>query len=323
MLPGIAEAWSRPLTEIEQAFPEIHCPADRSSSPNAEGTTAASTWARVKQAVGRRKNGFSAASRKSVVGPLGAVRGLVKQGLSRMGYEIRRLPGAQSTSVQSPDSPQIRNSADNSCSSGSTIAGRDKVAEYFLRHYEFSTILDVGCGRGDAFPALAAKGAQVTGIDILPSDLVAQQVDGHQVTYICQDFMRYELERRYDAVFCSHVIEHMPDTELFLRKFFSFLKPEGVFCIVWPPPKSTTVGGHVHVFNMGLMLYNLVRLGIDCRSVATLRCQYCLAVMGHCQTFELPQLAHDAGDLERLAGFFPFQAYQGFDGNDVPGLRNL
>ena len=41
------------------------------------------------------------------------------------------------------------------------------------------------------------------------------------------------------------------------------------------------------------------------------------------ETFELPELTHDAGDIERLSWGFPFPAKQGFDGFDVPGMREI
>jgi SAM-dependent methyltransferase len=206
---------------------------------------------------------------------------------------------------------------------GKPLAGRDEVTRYFVDRYSAASLLDVGCGSGPVWPIFVSKGVAVTGIDLVPTSLISHEVDGRPITYIEADFLRWRASRRYDAVYSSHTIEHAPDTERFLTGFFGTLAPGGAFCLIWPPPKPAVVSGHVHVFNMGLMLYNLVRLGVNCRSVEMVRCGYCLAIMGRYERFQVPLLTHNEGDLERLASFFPFRAYQGFDGDNPPGLVTL
>ncbi|MDP2875638.1 MAG: hypothetical protein Q8O00_05590 [Holophaga sp.] len=71
------------------------------------------------------------------------------------------------------------------------------------------------------------------------------------------------------------------------------------------------------------MLYHLVRLGVDCRGVEMVRCGYCLALMGRYRTFHVPDLTHNEGDLDRLGDFFPFHAYQGFNGDHPPCVVEL
>ncbi|MBI2970716.1 MAG: sulfotransferase [Gammaproteobacteria bacterium] len=203
------------------------------------------------------------------------------------------------------------------------VAGRDEILRYLLREYRFEDVLDIGCGTGGGRSVLVTSGKRVSGLDTHPAGDVAVLEGYGAFTYVQCDFRKFEDERRFDAVVCSHVIEHMPDTEAFLRQALSFLKPSGIFCIIWPPPKPTIVGGHVHVFNMGLMLYNLVRLGVDCRGVDMLRCGYSLAVVGRLRWFESPPLKNDAGDIESLSPWFPFPACQNFDGDNVPGIVDL
>lgn len=206
---------------------------------------------------------------------------------------------------------------------GKPLAGRDDVTRYFADRYAAASVLDVGCGSGPVWSIFVARDIAVTGIDLVPASLVRPEVDGRPVTYIEGDFLQGRLSRRYDAVYSSHTIEHAPDTERFLTRFFECLVPGGVFCLIWPPPKPAIVSGHVHVFNMGLMLYNLVRLGVDCRHVEMVRSGYCLAIMGTYKTFAVPELTHNEGDLDALGSFFPFGAYQGFDGDNPPGIVTL
>lgn len=204
-----------------------------------------------------------------------------------------------------------------------TIPGRDEILSVLVKEHEFSNVLDVGCGNGVSFPLLASRGAQVTGIDILPPHRVNTRLGDGLAEYIEADFMEHTSDQKFDAVVASHIIEHIPDTERFLRQFLSFVSPGGTYCIVWPQPKTAIVGGHVHLFIVGLMLYNLVRIGVDCRDVQILRCNYSLGIIGKHNTFEVPPLTHGAGDIEKLSWWFPFPAAHGFDGQAIPGIRDI
>lgn len=226
-------------------------------------------------------------------------------------------------SPMTPSSPHLQNQSGRHFDFGKPIGGRDEVTRYFAERYEASSILDIGCGSGPVWRQFFDKGMTVTGVDLVPKDVVMAGHPGHAVNYLVGDFLEVQLPDTYDAVYSSHTIEHVPDTERFLRRFFSYLRPGGAFCLIWPPPKPEVVSGHVHVFNLGLMLYNLVRLGVDCRKVEMVRCGYCLALMGRYQRFSLPELTHNEGDLDRLGAFFPFQAHQGFDGDHPAGVVDL
>ncbi len=222
-----------------------------------------------------------------------------------------------------PSSPHHQNQPERHFDLGKPIGGRDEVTRYFVERYEASSILDIGCGSGPVWRQFFEKGMAITGVDLVPKEVVMAGHQGCAANYLVGDFLEVQLPDTYDAVYSSHTIEHAADTERFLRKFFSCLRPGGAFCLVWPPPKPEVVSGHVHVFNLGLMLYNLVRLGVDCRKVEMVRCGYCLALMGRYQRFSLPELTHNEGDLDRLGAFFPFQANQGFDGDHPTGVVDL
>ena len=222
-----------------------------------------------------------------------------------------------------PMTPSSQNQSGRHFDLGKPIGGRDEVTQYFVERYDAASILDIGCGSGPVWRQFFEKGLAVTGVDLIPKEMVMVGHPGGAANYFVGDFLDLRLPDPYDAVYSSHTIEHVPDTERFLRKFFSCLRPGGAFCLVWPPPKPEVVSGHVHVFNLGLMLYNLVRLGVDCRKVEMVRCGYCLALMGRYQSFSLPELTNNEGDLDRLGAYFPFQAHQGFDGDHPVGVVDL
>jgi hypothetical protein len=66
-------------------------------------------------------------------------------------------------------------------------------------------------------------------------------------------------------VWCSHVLEHQPNAGLFLAKLIRDCRDGGILAITVPPAKTEIVGGHVSLWNAGLLLYRLALTGIDCR----------------------------------------------------------
>ncbi len=202
-----------------------------------------------------------------------------------------------------------------------SVPGREAVLDYLVEKYTFKTVIDVGCGKGDFFHYLNKKNIEVegTGIDMIDEDDIVYK----DFTYIKTDFINYEPAEKYDLIFSSHTIEHNPNTDEFIKNFFKFGKDHGIFCLVWPPPKPQIVGGHVHVFNLGLMLYNIIRTGVDCSNVEMIKCGYNLCLVGKFKFFELPELTFNRFEIDMLKQYFPFPAEQAFNGDMPPGIKIL
>jgi hypothetical protein len=90
--------------------------------------------------------------------------------------------------------------------------------------------------------------------------------------------------------------------------------PAGIIAITVPPAKHQIVGGHVTIWNAGLLLYNLIIAGNDCRLAAVKSEGYDISVIAPKVPIRLPNLRRDVGDIETLQGYFPLAAKQGFDG---------
>ena len=119
----------------------------------------------------------------------------------------------------------------------------------------------------------------------------------------------------FDGIWCSHVLEHQRNIGLFLDRIHSQLKDNGILAITVPPCKHEIVGGHVTIWNAGLLLYNLILSRFDCSDAQVLRYGYNISVVLKKRTIQLPKLHHDAGDILRLKNFFPLPVKEGFDGN--------
>ena len=164
---------------------------------------------------------------------------------------------------------------------------------------EFQTVLDVGAG-GDHADTFRNNGKTVTTLNFTDAD-------------ICSDFLTAKVGA-YDLVWASHVLEHCPNPNLFLKKAYSCLNSGGILAITVPPLKHEIVGGHVSLWNPGLLLYHLVLAGFDCSEASVKEYGYNISVVLRKKQAKLPALSMDCGDIEKLARFFPFPAQHGFDG---------
>lgn len=172
-----------------------------------------------------------------------------------------------------------------------------------LADYEFDTVLDVGGGAGEQAAVFEAFGKHVTSVDYGKSVYFERR--GPQREVIVGDFNTLDLPRRYELVWCSHVLEHQLDPHRFLLRLHAATEEGGVLAVTVPPAKSEIVGGHVSLWNAGLLLYRLVLAGFDCRQARVRRYGYNISVILEKRSIALPELAWDCGDLRRLRAFLP------------------
>ncbi|HXX12351.1 MAG TPA: bifunctional 2-polyprenyl-6-hydroxyphenol methylase/3-demethylubiquinol 3-O-methyltransferase UbiG [Burkholderiales bacterium] len=95
-------------------------------------------------------------------------------------------------------------------------------------------VLDVGCGGGILSEAMAACGAEVTGIDLSEPALKVAQLhlaeSGHRVAYLniaAEDLAQRE-PHGFDVVTCMEVLEHVPDPASQVQACAQLLKPGGL-----------------------------------------------------------------------------------------------
>lgn len=176
-----------------------------------------------------------------------------------------------------------------------------------LLEYRFTTVLDIGCGDGGHSEAFRAAGKEVTSIDLAGRYTAAEHAD----------YMERHYRSPYDAIWCCHVLEHQLNAHSFLLKVFNELKEGGVLCLSVPPMKPQVVGGHVTIWNAGLLMYNLILAGFNCSSIRVKREGYNIsAIIEKVAIRNFPELAYDRGDIKRLSEYFPPTCRrEGFNGN--------
>jgi SAM-dependent methyltransferase len=170
----------------------------------------------------------------------------------------------------------------------------------------FNTVLDIGCGRGAHTHFFEYRKKTVLAIDIKTDYPGAIQ----------DDYNEYHFGVQFDAIWISHVLEHQRNVGLFLDKVNSDLKEDGFLCITVPPMKTSIVGGHLTVWNAGLLVYNLVLAGVDCSKIRMKQYDYNISIILQKRGFIMPDLSFDRGDIELLAKYFPEgMKKQSFNGN--------
>ena len=181
----------------------------------------------------------------------------------------------------------------------------DQAATRLIANYEFNNVLDIGSGPKSSAWSLFDKNDK---------QVVRQDINPEYNPDILGDFNSIEIDDQFDCVWCSHVLEHQLNVNHFLKKIFNCLKDDGVLAITVPPLKKEIVGGHVSLWNAGLLLYNLILAGFNCKEASVKTYGYNVSVIVKKKKAELPNLKYDSGDIKELAEFFPFNATEGFNG---------
>ena len=94
-------------------------------------------------------------------------------------------------------------------------------------------IVDVGCGGGILAEAMAARGAQVTGIDLAEKPLKVAMLhameSGAAVDYrlVAAEALAAQAPASFDAVTCMEMLEHVPDPASTVAACARLVKPGG------------------------------------------------------------------------------------------------
>jgi 2-polyprenyl-3-methyl-5-hydroxy-6-metoxy-1,4-benzoquinol methylase len=141
-------------------------------------------------------------------------------------------------------------------------------------------LLEVGCGSGEALKSMSDKGWEVEGIDF---DLNAVRqansigISAKHGTLADQNY----ISNSFDAVYLSHVLEHVPDPKSFLEECYRVLKKDAKLVITTPntdslghkiykenwrglePPR------HLYLFNNKNILMTLQAIGFSSFDIRT------------------------------------------------------
>lgn len=229
-------------------------------------------------------------------------------GLFGLGYVWRKIPQTNPSSVRlAKHQLNLKEDYHKLLFSGFCL-------QKLIDDHSFETVLHIGSGDGTHSAILQDHGKAVTQIDYGKSVYYrrhSEKVQSHRGGYL-----EYSFDQQFDAIWASHVLEHQPNPNLFLKKTFNDLKTVGILAITLPPLKHAVVGGHVTLWNSGLLLYQLALDGFDCRHASILSYGYNISVIVEKKPFRLRELSYDSGDIALLGPYLPKGCDRdGFDGN--------
>lgn len=93
------------------------------------------------------------------------------------------------------------------------------------------SVLDIGCGDG-RFMMAAKNYFEISGIEFDKKMKLAIKDKNLDISY--GKFETIIFKKKYDIVLLSHVIEHLPNPNLYLKKIHEILKPSGLLFILCP-----------------------------------------------------------------------------------------
>lgn len=107
-----------------------------------------------------------------------------------------------------------------------------------------SSILDVGCGQGQAIPVLERYAAEVQGVTLGGDAAIACQ-KGHKVNMSDMTFLPYR-DDRFTLIFARHVLEHSPMPLLTLMEWHRVAHQW--LLLVMPDPAHYLYRGRNHYY---------------------------------------------------------------------------
>lgn len=195
---------------------------------------------------------------------------------------------------------------------------RGKKIFNIFKDKDFKTVLDVGAGKLEVTEELIKEGKIVDISEFEDSYYLNKTTfDINQIRNIhIGDINTKEINEKYDAIWAAHILEHQPNPNIFLKKLHYLLNEGGYLAIVVPPRKPFIVGGHVNMWNGGLLLYHLILAGFDCSDAQLLQYDYNIGVVVRKKTINpFPKIKYDLGDLNILKKYFPIDIAEGFNGD--------
>ncbi len=108
---------------------------------------------------------------------------------------------------------------------------------------------DAGCGSGGSTLALAQRFDQVVGIDISEPliDIARRRGSGHNVRYHLVDLMAFADADKFDLVFSSTTLHHLPDLDAALLHLKSLVRAGGTVMLIDNVATRPTPSRLVHV----------------------------------------------------------------------------
>lgn len=141
-----------------------------------------------------------------------------------------------------------------------------------VKDFQFNSVLDIGSNDGMVSHIFDFLGKKTVALEPgipnpISNDWPVRTPD------IDIDFLDAKFNKKFEAIWCSHVLEHVRNTGQFLDKLYDDLVEGGVLAITVPfndfgESIYNLLMGHHSKYNHWLLLYQLVCAGFNCRNAS-------------------------------------------------------
>jgi len=117
-----------------------------------------------------------------------------------------------------------------------------------IQEGKVKTVLDAGCGQGNAFSIFNKSGVEIIGIGIGNDNKEAKKnFPDFDVREMDMHFLEFP-DEHFDMVFARHILEHSPMPLLALMEWHRVTRPEGYLVVVVPHHENVVQGGINHYY---------------------------------------------------------------------------
>ena len=110
-----------------------------------------------------------------------------------------------------------------------------KVTQEILRHLDFNTVLELGCGTGKNTEWLQIKASKIVAVDFSEEmlEIAKKKINSENVIFQKADIIKNWdwTAEKFELIACNLILEHIEDLEFIFRQAFSKLKSGGYFFI--------------------------------------------------------------------------------------------
>ncbi len=101
---------------------------------------------------------------------------------------------------------------------------------------KLASFLDIGCGESENHQEFIKYFKKGVGIDVNQEDVnYAKKLNKKiLIDYFSQGYENLILEKKYNCIICSEVLEHVNNPEILIEKISKLLKPNGLAIITFP-----------------------------------------------------------------------------------------
>lgn len=104
------------------------------------------------------------------------------------------------------------------------------ISPYFDGDHQGKSLLDVGSGRGNHLVGFSRNGLKCSGLDLRPQNLPPFEIKKCDIE---KESFPYE-SNTFDVIYSKSVIEHVFNTDNFVKEIYRVLKPGGIAIIMCP-----------------------------------------------------------------------------------------